>query len=140
MRCLRRQIDTNQPRAPGSWGTWHNAKMLRKNAFEGKTQRFSAVLRFSPQRLSGICLIDSRSRKMMVSGQSLTKESDRVLESLDGKSSSNRAELRRQIGAGWRRHRLHGPPRIFLTGPILIIDDVLDDANLAKRAAMRAFP
>jgi len=63
-----------------------------------------------------------------------------VLESLDGKSSSNRAELRRQIGAGWRRHRLHGPPRIFLTGPILIIDDVLDDANLAKRAAMRAFP
>jgi len=59
-------------------------------------------------------------------------------ENVAANSFSGPAEARSEYAS--RRHRLHGPPRIFLTGPLLIVDDVLDDANLARRATLRALP
>jgi CheY-like chemotaxis protein len=39
-----------------------------------------------------------------------------------------------------RRRRLRAPVRIVPSGPILIVDDDLDDANLARRVVGKVFP
>jgi two-component system response regulator len=51
----------------------------------------------------------------------------------------NGKETRSQSN-NWRRKRLRAPPRVMPVGPILIVDDDLDDANLARRIVLKLFP